>query len=248
MSPSNNNNNLLEKFFLGLLGKGEKDELDKLKSEDTEFAEQVEFESDLQTAIEANVDSDLKSMLREEEMQYAEKKTSFSFLRIAATLALVLMLGFLGNFLINNMSSTNKVADGSLFSQEFKPFDNLVAPITRSDSDLTPLEKAMSAYEKGDYESALKQLNQLNDIHDKDAHYFYKGNCLLALDKKSEALQELDKINPDNPYYKFALWFKALSIVDTDPAKAKQILESVAEDKTNPYMTKAKILLEKIGE
>ncbi len=109
--------------------------------------------------------------------------------------------------------------------------------------------QAMKHYNKKEYTQALIILNHIPAENDIPAVPFFKGICLLILDRKTEAIYEFDRIikqmNPS--YYDEALYFKAISLVRSNRLGEAQIILNNLQKMFSPLSPNAKQLVEKIS-
>ena len=125
-----------------------------------------------------------------------------------------------------------------LFETYFKPYPNVVAPISKGETDILFYEKAFQLYEVGDYEKANIAFDSL---YQNETVLFYKSLTLLQLEKPKKAQILLEKIVADKGEFGIPTkWFLALTYLKRNQRKkAKKVLEQITEP---PYHQEAKAL------
>lgn len=209
------NETLLIRFFSGELKEPERAELERLLQEDAAFRAQFEFEKELQQTLVKGKGSELKAKLQGFEKEIAAKEKALSadisqvprkkpgLWGIAASIAALIALGWWG---MNTFSGPNMEA---LYQDNYESYPNTAVTITRGDVRETLERDAFTAYESGDFGSALEKLSALDD---RDYTLFYRAQCQLQLGRTTDAIESLQKnIETGTVYLPESQWYLALA-------------------------------------
>ncbi|MGB5436784.1 MAG: tetratricopeptide repeat protein [Maribacter sp.] len=201
---------LLYKFFSNQLTEEQKKTFHQLLETDVEFKAQFEFENDLKRVIKKNQNENLKHKLIgfEKEINAKDKnnpsKWTFSNWSIAASIALLVGLGWLG---YNLMSGPNY---SKLYAANFQEYPNTVYTITRGEGEETKEREAFVAYESGDYDTALQNFAQIS-VDNKEYLDFYRAQSHLNLNELEDAKKDFQKvIAADTNFVGESYWYLAL--------------------------------------
>lgn len=198
---------LLYNYFTNSLTEEQEKQFKELLEKDTEFKSEFEFEYNLKRVAKEKRQADLKAKLRNFESglntEEKEEKSSFNYLKIAASVVLLITASWLG------YQSFFSLDYNDLYADNFKTYPNTVFTITRSDS-LNSLEReAFVAYESHDYKLALEKFKQA-----KQQNYFtfYEAQCYLRLNKFNEAINKFNLIIKQNEeFVPESYWYAALA-------------------------------------
>jgi len=134
----------------------------------------------------------------------------------------------------------------ALFREYYKPYPNVVMPITRSsESDSSAAAAAYGAYERGEYETAIDLFNKLPQGSSPVA--FYLGQCYLAMDQSDQAIAHfITSMQQSENFMNQAQWYLSLAYLNQgDKQKAREVLERVASEE-NSFASDAKALLKRL--
>jgi tetratricopeptide (TPR) repeat protein len=239
---------LIEKYLLGQLSTSERSAFDN-RLADPDFKKELDLQNDLMVAFQAEGRTELKRELqsleskiqRTSNSQEPKPKTARLFtigriLAIAATVSLLIVIGF--------WMTNRSVSGEQLFAENYVPYPNVVAPISKSDAEVSLRDQAFQAYERKAYQDALDQFERLNT--EDDAVKLYSGLSRLALDNLDSAISSFDLIiDQESPYFAAAQWYKALALIKSGKKEeAKAALELVtATTKTDVLQEQAEKLL-----
>lgn len=92
-----------------------------------------------------------------------------------------------------------------LFDEYFEAFPNLISARDNTDN----LSEALRAYSQADFEAAIKSLQKITPKS--DTVIFYRSISHLAMSESKEALQGLNRISAESPFYESALWYQGLA-------------------------------------
>ncbi|NOY50982.1 MAG: hypothetical protein GXO88_10530 [Chlorobi bacterium] len=159
--------------------------------------------------------------------------------RIAAAVALLFAIAYLIFFFAKNELNNPK-----LFVEYYTPYPNLVT-VKSANTQLT--DEAMFYYDMAQYDTALALFGIiLEKTPENPEALFYKGICLLSLNKSPSAIQVFKHLafDTETPYRKPALWYLALGYLQNgDMENTKRILLGIVRD-DNHFSAKAKSLLQ----
>ncbi len=230
---------LLYHYFSNSLTELQREAFEALLVSDPEFKKQFEYESDLKRAIKERKHQDLKAKLNTFEAKVSSKKssTSFNYIRIAASIVLLITLGWFGyqNFFGFDYDE--------LYNSNYDTYPNTVFSITRGDTINSIEREAFVAYEAKDYNLAITKFDQLQSNYTS----FYKAQSYLALnDTKSAKALFIDAIDGNKEFVAEAKWYLALiHLKEEDKDSAIEYLKDL---KANHSYNKVKVdtLLEAI--
>ncbi|OJJ14286.1 hypothetical protein BKI52_43155 [marine bacterium AO1-C] len=261
----NVNQILIEKYVEGNLTAKEKAEFELRLTKDTELAKQYAEMQDFMIAMQVFGRDELKNELKAvaeadalpadlfAETETSQKKTpkpkakvrSISYRKMAGIAAVILAILVPTVMLLNNQQTPPE----ELYKRYFAAYPNMVAPIVRGNATQKPLEQAMEAYERGDYNTTIQKLQNITVPNDKkEGVQFYLAMAHLAKGEPNIAIAQFQKLQTQtlNSYQDQTGWYLALAYLankDIDSCK-KQLQKLVAGD--GFYKKKAKELLNKL--
>lgn len=224
---------LLYHYFSNSLTELQQKEFEALLASDPEFKKQFEYESDLKRAIKAQKHQELKEKLNafEAKINTKQPRTSYSYIRIAASIVLLITLGWLG------YQSFFGINYDTLYQSNYDAYPNTVFSITRGDTINSLEREAFVAYEAKNYDLAITKFDQLEPS---DHLSFYKGQSYLALDDTESAKALfLEVIGYNTSLTAEAKWYLALIYIkEKDKGNATKYL---TELKTQHSYNKDKV-------
>jgi len=183
---------LLQLYFSNSLTTNQQKQFNELLVSDPEFKQQFDFEKDLQNVIRHKETTDLKERLVGFEKEYSQKtpvrsiRPNFQKWSLAASIAILCTLGWLG------YKSFSGPDYSQLYDSNFQEYPNTVFEISRGESVESVERAAFSAYETGDYATAVDYFAQ---IKTKPAHVnFYLAQSYLNLKKIDKAETFFQKV------------------------------------------------------
>lgn len=207
------------------------------------------MEEDLKKAIRAQIREELKADLEAAEVEVsgtgggAKVISLKKIIWVAAAVALLLVGVW---FALQNNPAKNST---ELYAQYYEPFDNVILPVNRSNSNVPKeniLQQAFVSYENGAYTEAEKLFTQLPDSLARTPDIqFYQGLVLLENGKNKEGQTILEKLilQSDFQFQKQAEWYLALAYLKTgEREKTNVLLEKISKDAKHPYEKEAKEL------
>lgn len=148
-----------------------------------------------------------KTFLQNLEQRNQKDKT---YLLWAACLAVLISLTFGITSFFYKQDTTQ-----TLFAKHFKPYENVIAPISRNKNTQNTQERAFYYYETKQYNNALVTFDSLitTNPKNKTIYNFYKANIFLQQNTNTEKAIKILKHNSESSnYWKDKnLWFLALA-------------------------------------
>jgi len=238
---------LIERYFNEDLSKEELEFFEQEMQRDEKFKIEVtQYEyvfGGLKEARARKLKSDFKSL--EDQLHTRRPKYNFSVSSImrygaVATVAVIVTMAF--NF--SNLEPA--IETEQVFSEYFRPYPNVIAPVTRSTEVLdSDLKHVMSFYDAKDYDAAIEGFDKLlADADLKNEMLFYKGVALLAKGDAYEARAHFEMMDPSNNFSNQRKWYLSLALAQLDEINdAKELLNEIIRDKSY-FMIYAKDLLD----
>lgn len=227
---------LLEKYLQNTLTKEEELTFNEILKTDSEKKTEVEFQLNLKKVATHVDEEDFRNLVSEIEHTVKRRqvhRTSYIKWLMAASIILLMGVGYF------YATTVTKVSNTELFASYFEPYRNVVHPIVRSSEQQDAQSMAFMAYEGGDYEKAIRLLNQLYVSTQEPYYLFYSANALLQLNRAEEAIPLLLKhlTTKKTTLTERTHWYLALAYINIDDAKkAKEELEIVIDHRK--YKTK----------
>jgi predicted Zn-dependent protease len=232
---------LIERHFDGELSTEETSEVQRLNETDAEFQKEFQLFEKANRAIKLLTIKDLKEEIKaihqSEKFSNEPKKSSFGFMKIAASIMLIAMVGI--GFYSQNYSNQN------LYEENYAPVDDY---ITNMDPLMTEMEKAMELFNKQDYNGALEAFASIERAEPLNQEAkFYFGQSLLNIGENDQAITTLSEVT--GSYRAEALWYAALTQLKTSKEEdAKATLNKITSEKTDTaFVLKAERLLNKLN-
>lgn len=218
---------LLTKHFSNSLTRAEEKLFNELIETDSDFKEQYDFEQNLKRAIKDKKSQELKVKLVsfeegiKEESPKTTSKSGFRNWSIAASIALIFGLGWMG------YNSFLKTDYDDLYTANFQEYPNTVYTITRSDANESLEREAFVAYESGGYQKAIINFKELQADGAKGYIDFYLAQSYLGIKNNSMAIKLFEKVIEEQSGLEAeASWYMALVHVrEGDKTNATSVLE-----------------------
>jgi len=239
---------LIERYFNEDLSKEELEFFEQEMQRDEKFKIEVnQYEyvfGGLKEARARKLKSDFKSL--EDQLHSRRPKYNFSVSSIMryGAVATVAVIVTMAAFNFSNLEPA--IETEQVFSEYFRPYPNVIAPVTRSTEVLDPdLKHVMSFYDAKDYDAAIEGFDKLlADADLKNELLFYKGVALLAKGDAYEARAHFEMMDPSNNFSNQRKWYLSLALVQLDEINdAKELLNEIIRDKSY-FMIYAKDLLD----
>lgn len=201
---------LINGYFEGSLNQSQLKEVALLRSTDAEFAAELEFQKELQTALKKEERRELKARFNKLSKNETEATTKvFSIRPWLAAASIALLIGLGSWFLFFNVPNLNTA---ELYAANFVPYDNVIQPIERGNQLENLKTKAFEAYENGSYKEALDLFKELHTKQNDSYIDFYSAMILMQLDQQEEAIPLLKKyLQKEGELKDRALWYLALA-------------------------------------
>jgi hypothetical protein len=239
---------LIERYFNEDLSKEELEFFELEMQRDEEFKIEVtQYEyvfGGLKEARARKLKSDFKKI--EDQLHSRRPKYNFSVSSIMryGAVATVAVLLTIAAFNFSNLEPVIKTEQ--VFSEYFRPYPNVIAPVTRTtEVDDSDLKHVMSFYDAKEYDAAIEGFDKLMaDVELKNEMLFYKGVALLAKGEAAEARDHFESMDQTNNFSNQRKWYLSLALVQLNEiTDAKQLLNEIIRDKSY-FMIYAKDLLE----
>ncbi|MDN5216776.1 tetratricopeptide repeat protein [Fulvivirgaceae bacterium BMA12] len=219
----------IEKYLSGDMEAGEKQHFEKLLSTDTGFARQVKEHRQTHELVDlyarANIKNRVKSIHDKVKAEQKAATGGFSVMKIAASLALLAVVGSLYFYTSYNYNTQH------LASNAFEPYPNRFR--TMGDSQEDTFARGLKAYDLQDYKEAITQFSQVTADNEKylDAR-FYLGVTYLSAGAYAEAVSPLRLVIEENSLYESsAKWYLSLTLLQLDKEEeAKKILQEIVQE------------------
>jgi len=248
MKYSSKKMNLIERYFNEDLSNEELEFFEQEMLRDEKFKIEVtQYEYVFGGLKEARARK-LKNNFQKYEDQMHSRRPNYNFsVNTIMRYGAVATVAVIFTIAVFNFSNLEPAIETELvFSEYFRPYPNMIAPVTRSTDVLdSDLKHVMSLYEAKDYDSAIVGFDKLIDDADlKNEILFYKGVALLAKGEASEARVHFEMMDPINKFSHQRKWYLSLALVQLNEiADAKQLLNEIIFDKSY-FMIYAKDLLD----
>ncbi len=226
-----NKTDLINSYFEGSLSETDKKTFEGLLETNVEFRQAFRFEKELQTALKKEKRKQTKEFLKtlqgKEKTPRSKKRSSVPWLAAAS---IAILMGF-GTWLFY-LNSTELNTD-VLYVQYYRPYENVIHPIERSDQITDLQSRAFSAYDMGDYESAVDLFKELKTKRNEPYINFYNAIVLMQLDQHEKAAVLLEEyISLNGELKDRARWYLALCYLKTKHVRnaQDQLDELIAQD------------------
>ena len=181
---------------------------------------------------------------KEQLMRIEKNSWSYKNWFVAASI-LLLVSSFTYFFFLNEVNTEQ------LFQENFDPYTNIIAPISRNDKSKTNIEIAFENYELKNYKKAIEDFNQLKTSSKLDLAIinFYIAVSELAEDNTANAIKILvENTNVPNSWKDKYLWYLSLAYLkNNNLEKAKLNLTKLSKLKSNFKETETLMLLKKLN-
>ncbi|WP_419211525.1 hypothetical protein ACNR9Q_12350 [Maribacter sp. X9] len=233
---------LIEKYLAGKLSSEEAVHFETLIQKDMEFRDEVVFFERVKKAAKEHDQKLFKKKLQNFDVEKPVLKPKrYWTIAIAASVALLM-----GIYLYN---ISQPIDPNSLFSEYFKPAQNVSLPLVRNEGEDT-LALAFSAYEQNTYSQALKLFDELDPDKTPAWIGYYKGSALLALDRTEEAIKVLEQhVASGDSLALRSHWFLALAYLKKgNYKKTKEELSMLKGSKDSFKQEESKELMARISK
>lgn len=165
----------------------------------------------------------------------AKKKTAAFYLKIAAS---VIVIVGLGTFLWH-MAQTKRQTQ-NLYAAYYSSFP--VEDAVRGTTGAS-VEQIVKSYARGSYDSVVMALEKHPDLNQKQPLPLYLGNSYLQTDQEEKAIHQFKDVSSTGKYFEAAQWYLSLTYLKiNNPKKAITLLQEIVTYK-GTYGNKAAQLL-----
>ena len=238
----NDNQNIIDQFLSNELKGQALKKFEQQLAEDATFAEEVRLQNALLKAAEIHDRMIWKEKLQKlSQQQPIRKRRLWSPMRIAATIAVIVIAGSVCYFAFFQNTSDKEAEFGNM--GDVTKFERY-----KDTKGLQTYPTIQAAYQDSLYEKTIALIDvALKKDSLNSALYFYKGISLIQTEQITTALQTLEKVNEDQ--YKWSvIWYQAYAYYfDLQFPEAKVALKKL-ENAPNPYQQKARRLLKVINK
>lgn len=253
---------LIQKALDKELSAEERQEVSELKQVSESFREELQLQKAIVSALKAKekaakiafvrnlvLSDDAVEGIDEEpgvrksgsEKEKAPVRFTGTYLKIAATITLLLISALAIVFLMGNNKSPEE-----LYADYYEPLDATIS--TRSDTD-TKISDPLKVYGEGDYASAVEVLKQaINQPEAPIALQVYLALSLLETNREDEAISIFERLRKEYPYDfvgQHAAWYLALIDLQKDAGSAQKQFEAIV-NQGGIYESQARKLLEEM--
>lgn len=193
---------IIHKYINHSLTSEEKKLFDRLYLEDESFRAEVEMINDLKQVVESNDRDNLKMIMAEAEEKLSISNTRrYVLLRKKWWIIIVALFiaSIIGYYLMHSRSSSTQ-----LYASYYKTPFNTYYPVTRDNSNVSPISKAFLAYEQKDFKKAEELLSNLSP---NDEINFYRAISLGELGAFANAVEILNMIQTEDDLLQEDIWW-----------------------------------------
>ncbi len=236
MNPSEEIQELIDKYLLGNITEKELNMLNKELNSNPDLAAEIALERDIISGIQTYGNQELKQRLKAihqdittAPVQEAKiRKLGVRPIAIAATIALFIAAGIWWM----NQSLTAE----AIIAQYDAPYLE-VLQVPRGNNVLELYQSAWNNFSSENFQKALPQIEELlegdlPDGVDSSLLLFAKNICLYELGQYQQALKGFEtRFGPDSLLFDYSIWYQALSNIQLgNRQKGIQQLNSLASD------------------
>ncbi len=225
------NMELIENYFRGALGVGERKSFEQRIQDEASFAEEVAFYISANNILRQRIDEEKKQRFRDLYQQQKAASVTTPVVKIwryvaAASIVIVLLLA---TWLIRSNKTSPQQLAGNYIKQNWKTL-----PVTMGTED--SLDLGVTLYNSGRLREALPIFETLSNTHPEntDAKKF-AGIVYLRLDEYDKALEYFSGLEANkNLYSNPGKFYKAITLLrrnrEGDIDAAKLLLEQVRDE------------------
>ncbi len=238
----------IEAYLARTLPLEEREAFEKEMDENPELQLEVEKHRELH-AVFADEDTmafkqqliEISRSIREEEAAAASTfKTTSRFLKIAASIALIIGIGSAIWYTYTIQDQNN-----DLYAAYYSRYP--VEDVTRGDKD-NVLKNILKDYASGAYKNVIDSLENSNLKESNQRLKIYLGNSYLQTENPKDAITQFASITPSSRYYEIAQWYLSLAhLKKNQPKQSIKTLKNIIEF-NGSYKRKAERLLKELSE
>lgn len=255
MVPEEKDIALIEKYLRKELGEDERQKVEERLLSDASFQQKMKWHEDFMDVVREDRNKEIKSFLKEVEEEKifltskdksSKNNTKIVQLKWIRWAAAVLVIGFVTWGVWSQFSFNPQ----NLYTEHFTTYPNDLVRVERSSEGTDPLQNAFVAYQDNDFDSAIRQFDQLLVSTPSDNLLFFKAVSHLSKEDIELATNIFEDLYAKEPwqYSEAVRWYLALiylKIGQTD--NAKNLMEEIAnQDDGHFQQSSAKEILEKL--
>jgi tetratricopeptide (TPR) repeat protein len=235
---------ILENYYEGKMSDCEREAFEKLIISDTLVAEELQNYILSRTAIASASNDRLKKHLIEGgtivKMPEQGKNPFTRFLRIAASLAILMGLGWVLFHFLHPQKSSEEI----YLSYYQRPDVNEFA-VRGEDNDSSQLfwDQGLDYYANHNIEKAAAEFNKfirINKTTSASKAYFMLALCYMDMNNTQKAIQTFGQVNDKSNFVFMKQYYSALCYIKMDKKKeASDLLQRIAQDQNHPYRKNA---------
>jgi len=239
----------IETYFDGTMNAAERLVFEQRLIDDPILLSEYEKYKDLRTGFESIQMKNTEAMLRsvaQVRNKDISKSNVFTLRRIMSIAAAIIVIAT-AVFLLKP-SSNNSIQEITA-AYYVAPMSS----IERTESTISSIDLSVISFQNGDYQEALKLLNNANDeaLERQDEIAYWKGHVYYKMFNFSEAAQSFSMVkdlDAQSKYASDAHWMYVLSILNSakDVNESKELLQSLIDQNQGQYSNLAKKLLSEL--
>ena len=227
---------LIEKYLEQRMSAEERQKFEQAMIDNPAIKEEIELHRQVTATLKGEKVHELRSVLKAVDKNWgAEKKEqkgvarTINFRRVIAIAATVLLMVMSYQFFF---TSGGPVSNEQLFADNFQPYQMLLSQRGLSEGEKNiVLENAISAYSKGNYQSAASFFQQLSQNDPTDISYqFYLAVAQLGAKENDTSINLFQNIisTEGHPFKEQSQWYLALAYLQNgDNENARKTLSEI---------------------
>jgi len=239
---------LIQKYLSNTLSESDQLLFDTEKKNEA-FKKELLAQIELLNSIELSKDDALRDKLKSLDSSMPKtvklKSNRFSWLKVAASLAVLLVAGLL---LKQNLGGSNDLSTDQLFAEYYQVMPAEFNQRNQTSTLDKSFEAAMEKYQGKDYSASLDLLGKIEPTTTKIQ--LYQALSHLELNNITEAQSLLSFVSKSNNYEENqnAEWYLALSYLkQSKPTLAKETLKNIIKQPEHLFLKQATKLLEELN-
>ncbi len=221
---------ILDRYHNGMLTDDERKEFDQYM-ELEEFSDLAEIGRDVGEVIGSIRTLEFRDKLAQWEKSAKTTKSGLSKRLLIWILLLVFTLLSILYFI--SIKKVNTTDQHKLFTTYLQPYKNIYKPVSRSTELLSLDEKAMFAYEQGDYEKAIELFSQITKDEMNEDILFYDAVSYLLLDNRDRSYELFSNLATSKKYGRPSEWYLFLLAVHNNDTETIDRLGAKLKNQTS---------------
>lgn len=249
---------LIEDYLDGTLNESERKQFEEKLMCDVEFNQLCELHKEVNESIRDTNFYQFHSLVKQVDTAYFNKPHEYPPVEHASGLAVkyknlmrfaALLLVVFGIAAVLKFAFFYGAQPERLFDRYYEAYSaDIVMRSALSEGNI--LENAVMDYNRGEYATALRKLNELTSENQKNhLAWFYKGLTCLALDQTSEAIGSFRMIDADwnHPLLEHRNWYLALALLHNNNREEAIVVFSEIREFNGYYAENASKIIRKLG-